>query len=222
MYWIEGLEGFQRPLIQYKSRGGTCVYITEGLQYIEVTPPQKTSESNWFVVKTKNEVSRIYACIYRSPNSDNENNEKLLENIRWATANYSEVVIIGDINVPAIDWENESSSTVYGRKLLDCINNSFLEQLIEKPTRFWEGNNPSLLVLLITNKPDIISDLRLNDPFGKCDHVSIHFTVATEIKKCNERRIRYDYTKMDSDIFDNLIGAHNWEEKIETSDLNET
>ena len=89
------LGGFQCPLISPARRGGACAFIREGLNFIPVEPPEKVSESVWFSMQTIDKANRLYGCIYRSPNSTEENNQKLLKNIFWAKENFSELILIG-------------------------------------------------------------------------------------------------------------------------------
>ena len=66
-----------------KQRGGACIYAKNSLSPYEIQPPNKTEDSCWVVINTKNYVKRLYGCVYRSPNSSHENNVKLMDNIIW-------------------------------------------------------------------------------------------------------------------------------------------
>ena len=108
------LPGFQAPLIDPHIRGGACVYLRDGIDYFVIDPPDKISQSVWFHIKTENNIKRLVACVYRSPNSEGVNNEKLLLNLQWAKNNFQEVVIVGDFNLPSIKWNIENAEDVYG------------------------------------------------------------------------------------------------------------
>ena len=97
------IPGFQKPIVDPNLRGGACVYIRDGIEFLLIEPPSKVKESVWFVVSTNDSINRLYACVYRSPNSLIENNENLIANISWAKERFSEVVMIGDINLPQVD-----------------------------------------------------------------------------------------------------------------------
>ena len=169
------LENFQAPIISPNIRGGACAFVRNGLNFIPVEPPHKTSDSVWFTIKTLDNVNRLYACIYRSPNSNDDNNRRLINNISWASRNFSELILVGDFNLPTINWNLQNASTQYSDLFLDSIIENSLEQLINEPTRYRTGQNPSLLDLLITKHPDSVTGVTMNDPFGKSDHVSINF-----------------------------------------------
>ena len=46
--------------VAMKNRGGACVYVSEKLNCCEVRPPNRSEDSCWVVMKTKNMINRIY------------------------------------------------------------------------------------------------------------------------------------------------------------------
>ena len=86
-------------------------------------------------------------AVYRSPNSSNSNSSKLCELVRNMNNNS---LMIGDINLPKIDWENLSSD-LKGRKFLEATQTNFLSQMITFPTHP-KGNT---FDLLLTKKPEM-------------------------------------------------------------------
>ena len=79
----------------------------------EVFPPEKSGDSCWVVVNTRNNIKRLYGCIYRSPNSSSENNNKLLDNIKWAKENFTEIILLADFNLPFVDWNSVTSNDTF-------------------------------------------------------------------------------------------------------------
>ena len=77
-------------------------------------------------------------CLYRSPNSSNENNDnmcKLLEEMPNIT---KQPFVMGDFNLPKIDWSICTSLTEKNSKeaqFLECLQDCFLHQKCDKPTR---------------------------------------------------------------------------------------
>ena len=72
-------------------------------------------ESLFLNLKINNSERLLLGCMYRSPNSNTENNKKMLEllnNINYAS--YSNVVIVGDFNMPEINWEAPILMNVQG------------------------------------------------------------------------------------------------------------
>ena len=96
------IKGFQEPIIQHNSRGGACIYVHNDILFEEFQVPHKVSDSVWIKTLTKDGISRLYGCIYRSPNSQSNNNSILIENLNWARENFPEVVLVGDFDLPQI------------------------------------------------------------------------------------------------------------------------
>ena len=211
--------GYQSPVVFKKNRGGSCIYVKNGIIFTVVSPPNPTEDSVWISIRTSNNISRLYGCIYRSPNSTNENNEKLIANIEWAEENYVELVLLGDFNMPSIDWSARYSSDDLCEKFIDAVDDAGLEQLIEECTRYRHGQNPSILDLLLTNIPNAVQKLEINEPFGKCDHVRIEFTIGNAYIKQSGPKMRYNFRKMDKQKFLELAEEENWEEILSQADF---
>ena len=64
-------------------------------------------------------------------------------------------------------------------KFVDITQDLFLKQHVDFNTRFREGDNPSMLDLIFTNKDYMIENLRSIAPLGKSDHVGLLFTFIT-------------------------------------------
>jgi hypothetical protein len=57
------------------------------------------------------------------------------------------------------------------------LNHSNVSQLISEPTRFRQNQQPSILDLLLTTDPDLISQVNVGDPIGISDHCGITFDI---------------------------------------------
>ena len=79
----------------------------------------------------------------------------------------------GDFNYRAIYWSNFSGTGDNCRiePFLDTIDDLFLFQHINEPTRYREEETPSLLDLVFTNEQDMISNLVYLPPLGNSDHI---------------------------------------------------
>ncbi len=58
-------------------------------------------------------------------------------------------------------------------KLFEIAEEEFLFQAIKSPTRFREGNNPSILDQAFTKYPDDVSFVQMLAPHGKSDYVVV-------------------------------------------------
>jgi endonuclease/exonuclease/phosphatase family metal-dependent hydrolase len=101
--------------------------------------------------------------IYRPPSSGQDNLTELCEILRGADNN---TILIGDFNMPGIDWENTQARDVRGRELLETATEKGLQQLVNFPTHT-KGNT---LDLLLTNCPDKILGVTDAGRIGRSDH----------------------------------------------------
>ncbi|MEW8543113.1 MAG: endonuclease/exonuclease/phosphatase family protein [Candidatus Thiodiazotropha sp.] len=151
---LNGYELFRcdRPVI---SGGGTLLYIHESLSSISCRQLDELGfEDAVFRIINLNEKDKLLvSVIYRSTNSCTENNEKLLEVMKMLNnvKNISHVLIMGDFNLPEIQWKDmyvSGSVDSLPMKFFDLANDLFLHQHIEEFTRFRIDHEASHLDLL--------------------------------------------------------------------------
>ena len=152
-------------------------------------------------METANAVKRLYGCIYRSPNSSEHNNSALIENLEWATENFSEVLLTGDFKLPGINWDQHSATSANDKLFLETIDAGGLDQLVEEPTRYRAGQSPSLLDIILTTEQGIVADIVQEEAFGKSDHSKIVFTVRNVYEKKSSIPFKYNFHKMNEQIF---------------------
>ena len=94
--------------------------------------------------------------IYRSPSSTEENNDRLCSLIRQtADKTKTNLLLVGDFNLPSIDWENETcknNETHVSSRFLQAYTEANLYQHQKEITRYREGETPKILDLVLTNK----------------------------------------------------------------------
>jgi len=103
-YQLKGYDMFcnnQSP----KEGRGLILYVKQELEATPVSFNVQFHESVWITIptdaNTKN--SMLIGCIYRSPNSMDENNHQLLQLLKEVNNNkYASILILGDFNYPHI------------------------------------------------------------------------------------------------------------------------
>ena len=145
--WIHGditkaylsLDGYE--LISRKDRedtslgrgGGLLIYKVNHLVASEIPCSTEFNQVTAVSVSSKPNPITIN-LVYRSPNSQSENNHKLDDFIK---ATGPSTITIGDMNYGGIDWVLGSANTE-GRGFFDATQDVFLEQHVHFPTQ--EGN----------------------------------------------------------------------------------
>ena len=122
-------------------------------------------------------------AIYRSPNSDRDNNYAMLTlfNTVCNNTDLKQLMIIGDFNVKKIDWCTLSSITTgegsYEHAFIECTLENFLCQQCNEPTRIRAGFESSLLDLIFVKDESMICGIEYEAPLGNSDHVLLCITV---------------------------------------------
>ena len=91
--------------------------------------------------------------VYRSPNSNKENDEKLN---KWISGMRGKFVIVGDFNYPDIRWD-AGSAGAKGRKFYETIMDKFLQQHIETGTHS-KGN---ILDLVLSSHDGLVTKISM-------------------------------------------------------------
>ena len=90
-------------------------------------------------------------------------------------------MIIGDFNLPNIDWER-GVATGPGKELLEAVEDKLMSQLVEFSTQL-KGN---ILDLVLTNMPERISEVRETGRESKSSDLEPvkDFYNASSVKYC--------------------------------------
>ncbi|PKU44762.1 glycerol kinase [Limosa lapponica baueri] len=88
------------------------------------------------------------------PDQDGEADEASYSQLKAASQSQA-LVLMGDFNHPDICWEGYTARHVQSRRFLQCIDDNFLTQVVEKPTR-----RGVLLDLVLTNKEGLVEDVK--------------------------------------------------------------
>ena len=154
--------------------GGLLVYTKRGLQILKLDSTADFVQHCKFLVK-----GVVFYLLYRSPNSSNEEVTRLADLIRQAER---DSIILGDFNLPQIDWERGLAAGVSG-EVLEALEDSHMTQMVEFSTQV-RGN---ILDLVVTNMPERVSEVREEGRLGKSDHVMI----VVEIHVASKQRVTH-------------------------------
>ena len=126
---------------------------------------------------------------------------------------------MGDFNFKYISWESLSSNVPTEQKFVDCILDNYLTQHCQEFTRYRDGQQSSLLDLVLTQDDTIIGDVDYLAPLGISDHVTLTFRlnllvehIPTNTKKFHLNAGDYDGMRQDlsfidwNDLFNNCPG----------------
>ena len=196
---------------------GVAIYTHKKLK---ATPCPELNQQNfqehcWLTVELQGRDRLLVGCIYRSPNSDPDNNDALISLIYNACSlkSTTHVLITGDFNLPDIEWTNSPTTTrgpdSLSAKFINCHNDCFLWQHVNFPTHQRANQTPNLLDLILTNEENMVNEVSTLSPLGKSHHSILSFRlICYAPKKSQNRRIhnlkRGNYDKLRTTVRNHL------------------
>ena len=128
----------------------------------------------------------MLGCIYRSPSLSREKTTLIFQEINIAATRYKNVCIMGDFNYRNIDWVNYISDNE-SEELIRFVNENFLKQLVNVPTR-----ENSVLDIILTNRDNLVSNLDVGGKLGNSDHEEIRLKNENRVLVPNFRKGKYE------------------------------
>ena len=112
--------------------GGVLLYVHESLPTVmcEKLMDSTVDDSLWCMITLPDSSKLLIGVTYRSPSSSEDNNSKLIDVISnlWNYQECSHLLLMGDFNVPNIDWQEcmcfQNSST-FETKFLNATLDNF-------------------------------------------------------------------------------------------------
>ena len=152
--------------------------------------------------------------VYRPPSSGKENIQKLCQMLRNLPRNS---IVIGDINLPHIDWSGGGAADAQGRELYNTVLQESLAQLILFPTHD-KGN---VLDLLITNMANNIISVYDDGKLGKSDHCILMTEIAIQKVRSRGPKKATNWTKADFPGIKSYLASIDWNTLMENKSAEE-
>ena len=151
-YTIPNYDMEWKNMEEEKVGRGLITYVKSGINYKLVTYDIPFIEYLAMSIELNDTEKLLAINMYRSPNSENINNESLNKLIlRIAAENkYDFILLTGDGNYKHIDWQQMTCSSSENSNdflFLESFKDSFFEQHINEPTRGRGSDKPSVLDL---------------------------------------------------------------------------
>ena len=200
-----------------KNGGGVLIAIRRDLD-IESTRLefQCAGEILGLTLKFSDGRKLVVCSYYRVGTLGTANHNEFKEYIRRARSRRGVIgiVVVGDLNMPKIDWELFSSTESIDQLFLDSFSNFELEQLINTPTH----KHGNILDLLLTDKSALISDISVSDINMPCksDHYSISFTIKSNFKRLKiPKREVYNFKRANWTALKSDLNSINWNDELD-------
>lgn len=205
-YKITGYEIIENNIRKDDEGRGMLMYIKNTVSYTEMKLPVAFREYQCIQV-IGGDSKIVVLSVYRSPNSNSENDKELNDLLKEAKKlDHTHLVIMGDMNYPGIVWQDKfsvSTRTESELNFVECTRDNFLYQHVDEVTRKRGNNDASLIDLIFTNEEHMISMLNVDSPLGKSDHSVISLQIHVE--SVQEEKFVYCYDKANYEEIRNFL-----------------
>ena len=206
---------------------GAALYMSDSLNHSACPLFDEVAYdcSAWSCVKMSSGKTLLVGVVYRSPNSSEQNNQNLLSILRKASAaNYSQVVVCGDFNLPRIDWSTRrslDSESSFTSRFMEEIEDMSWFQHVRTSTRFRNAQN-SCLDLVFSSEEEMIGEVTELPPIGKSDHIcQLWEVVVEEVIFKNTASTRRNFKRADWDGMKAELRSFQFEEGDSPSTMND-
>ncbi|KAK4810519.1 LOW QUALITY PROTEIN: hypothetical protein QYF61_004482, partial [Mycteria americana] len=152
-----------------------------------------TKETSWLVFTTGH------------PDQGEPVDEEFLLQLQEASRSQA-LILLGDFNHPDICWKSSTASCKQSRRLLECIEDNFLTQVIDSPTR-----GEALLDLLLTNTDELIIWVKIGGSQGCSDHALVEFTILRDMGQVKSKVKTLNFRRVSFQLFKELVDGTPWE-----------
>jgi len=123
---------------------------------------------------------------------------------------------MGGFNHPDISWEDHTARQVQSRRFLQSIDDNFLMQVVEEPTR-----KGALLDLVLTNKEGLVEDVKVGGRLSCSDHEMVEFRILRGESRAISRIKTLDLRRANFGFFKELLGGIPWASVLEVMGVQE-
>jgi hypothetical protein len=197
-----------------RSGGGVLIAVKANLQSTRRQDLEKDGTELVVVELFKsNSKSVILYTFYRPPDSTPDVLHELNSALQDTTES-CQIILVGDFNLPAIDWTIDPNAPINSGSRVDedifchLVGDNFLHQFILGPTHI-AGNK---LDLMLCNCPEIIQDVSTSSPELRnfpTHHYLVEFKVKLKFSRARQVKCRvYDYKHGNfKDLRNSLLSA---------------
>ncbi|GAB0209103.1 mitochondrial enolase superfamily member 1 [Grus japonensis] len=159
------------------------------------------TESLWIRIKERTVKDDIVVGVcYRPPDQKEQADELLYRQIGTASS-LQALILVGDLNQPNICWRDNTAGHKQSRRFLECIDDSFLTQVIEELVR-----GGALLDLILINNEGLVGDVKVKGSLGCSDHEMVEFRILREGSGTKSKLTTLDFRSAGFGLLKDLLG----------------
>ncbi|EFO95251.1 hypothetical protein CRE_08695 [Caenorhabditis remanei] len=197
-----------------KHGGGVAILISKHLKCVPITIPDKYMSAEVCAVNifTNGTTTRVITAYH--PNHQ-RNKSILLEVLEYLLGANKHTVLVGDFNMPCIDWRILNASDKPCTEFINFVVRNGLSQHVKTPTRFGPDN---ILDLCLCNT-DIIQEVSVLEPFSDHCLIQIKLSCTKNSRKIVKETLHYK--KGDYNTINCILSRINWPRLFSKLTINE-
>ncbi|GAB0183292.1 hypothetical protein GRJ2_000794500 [Grus japonensis] len=176
-----------------------AVFFASGLlecMELHLGMDEEPTESLWVRIKGRAGTGdTIEGVCYRPPEQDDQVDEALYRQIGAASCSQA-LVFMGALNQPNICWRDNTARHKQSRRFLTHIDDNFLLQVTEEPTR-----RGVVLYLVLTNKEGLVGNVKLKGSLGCSVREMVEFKILRAVRSVHSKLAALDFRRADFGLF---------------------
>ena len=201
---------------KFRTKGGGVLIAVKADIDVENDKVDVSSKAEMLSVSLKaNNTSYCISACYRVGTLGVENLNEIERHLRNVASRkkFKAHYVIGDFNLPEINWLESQSSTELGRRFIDLFNDLGLVQMINQPTHE-KGKTLDLLFSNLVGAVDNIVVLGKNE-ICSSDHYGITFSVKLKFRNKIEKRKIFNYKRANWEGLNNDLKSVRWDQHLQ-------
>ena len=207
---INGYDLILSPEYLNNTTRGVCIYTKLELNAMPVinNTTELFKDSVWVSIPGSNNRNLLVGCVYRSGSQEkaiplDPNLHRMITSMAL-NKKFTEVLITGDFNHPNINWTpspiipHNHAPDHPDIKFVECLQDSYLFQHIDQPTRYRDKQQPTIDDLILSTDELLVDDIKYESHVGKSDHITLSFAINFDAHiKLSRTQKSYKYHKTD-------------------------
>ncbi len=187
--------------------GGVALFCRAKFNPVKVSVDFSATGCECLVIDLHGSLNCRLVCCYRPPSASATATTELCRLLALVCQCQKTVVIVGDLNLPQINWFHYSAlRNLLCDTFLDFVSSAGLSQLVQSPTR-----HANLLDLVLTTDQLCVSGVEVVQCFGTSDHSAVQFSLLGSVEVAPSVTVeQHDFQWMDIPLAKELLSKINW------------
>ena len=201
---------------------GVCIYVSNKYKSVQIKGNHNYNDAVWVSIYGDDEKQKILlGCVYRSgtPATAMKYDDHLntMMTSMCSQPNFMQKYCFGDFNYNKIKWTPQPIPPIDNavdtpeERFVECIRDTYMYQHISEPTRYREGNRPTIDDLVFSTEMNSITRICHQSSLGKSDHEAITCNIQINPLTTNSSKVSYSYDKGNYDQMREMFNV-NWED----------